>query len=247
MTLESHPQRYAFPPIVEVIFEVRLAEEAGAPKIKKASDWLSGRYSNVALEDQIEAKLHFATRSAEFTDKPRIYKLTNWDQTEELVLSVTSCAWVRRAPYEGWDPYYGRIASELPVLLKALKTIKIERIGLRYINRIDVPKVDEIARYEDYLNFKIHSDGMLEPNAGFQWTVKKEYPELNLSANVQSSVVQPEIIGTIAFAFDIDIMSETDVPQSEAEILRKLPAMRYLKNAIFEAGITERARKLYAG
>lgn len=247
MVSESCPQRYAFPPIVEVIFEVRIAGEASAAKIKKAADWLGGRYRNTVEEHQVEAKLHFANRSAEFTEKPSIYRLTNEDQTEELALSVSSCAWVRRAPYEGWEPFYDRISSELPNLMKAIAPVRIERLGLRYINRIDVPMIDQIARYEDYLNFRIHTDDMLEPNVGFQWAIKKEYPNERLSANVQSSLVQPEILGTIAFAFDIDVMTEAAVPQTEREILAVLPTMRAIKNAIFEAGITERARKLYAG
>lgn len=247
MAEESLSKPYSFPPIVEVIFELRLAKGASSQRLKKASDWLATSYSSVSAETPVEASLDFATRSATFLDQPPLYKFANDDRTNELTLSEHSCAWVRRAPYEGWEPLFDRLARELSTLLKAIHPVQVGRLGLRYLNRIDVPLEGGLARYENYLNFWIKHADLLEPTAGFQWSLRREFNDTNLIAIVQSGVVEPELPGTVGFTFDIDVASEVEVPQSAPDILAKLRTMRELKNSIFEAGITDRARKLYVG
>jgi len=246
MTNESGTQPYAHPPIVEAILEVRFASEVNEAKLRKAHDFIEKRYSDSKTELQVEAKMDFAGRTAAFADRPPVYRLTSLDQTDACVLGNKSVAWVRRAPYEGWTPFCQRVAEELIIIFKALGGPGVNRIGLRYVNRIDVPYVDHIAHYEDYLNFKINHTGLLEPTLIYQWLVVKEFPDTKLKAIVQSAVVEPEIPSLAAFSFDIDIACEVEVPQKADDILLKLEAMRTLKNTIFEAGITDRARELYA-
>lgn len=245
MPAENIPQPYSHPPIVEVLVEVRLVSEVSTAKLKKVHDRIAGKYSNSKMEVQTEAKVDFAARSATFVDKPPIFQLSTADQTDLCVLSVLSFAWLRRAPYEGWEPFRDRISGQLAVALKAAGAPKIGRLGLRYVNRIDVEFKDGLAHYEDYLNFRILHGELLEPTQGFQWHLVKEFSDLGLKANVQSAVVDQEIPGMGAFTFDIDVYTEIDVPQLADDILTKLEAMRTLKNSIFEAGVTDYARKQY--
>ncbi len=246
MTAEFQIQPYANPPIIEAVFEVRFAEPISEAKVTKAKDWLTNQYANSATEVQAEVKVDFATRSAKFIDVGKKFRLTSTDQTNLCLLAPASAIWVRLAPYEGWESFAARIASELPTTLKAFGNPPLARLGLRYVNRIDVKLIDGIARHEDYLNFRIVHGELLEPTNGFQWRLVKEFNELNLKANVQSGVVETEVPGFAAFSFDIDIFCDSILPKNANEIIEKIEYMRQLKNKIFEAGITEKARKAYS-
>lgn len=246
MADETSPKIYASPPIVEALIEVRLAADVNENRLKKAFDWLSGRYQERKAEAQIEAKVEVPLRRATFTDKPAVYTLSSSDQTDACHLRVGSIAWLRRAPYLGWEAFRDRCEAELATVLKAYGDPRIARIGLRYINRIDVKIAEDgLSRYEDYLNFKISHGDLLEPTNGFQWLLVKQFPEVQLQAMVQSASLEPEIPGYGAFLFDIDVSREMDVPQKAENILEQLEAMRVLKNSIFEAGITDLARESY--
>lgn len=245
MTATDLSQRYAKPPIVEAICEIRLSEPAAANKVRKSANWLKGRYADLNAEVQAEVKVDFASRSASFTDAGEIYRMTSTDQTNLCVLAPLSLAWVKRAPYDGWDSFFERLSAELPIALKGYGSNTLARVGLRYVNRIDVKLVDSLARHEDYLKFRIVHGDLLEPTNGFQWQLVKEFNDVNLKATVQSGVVEQEIPGFAGFSFDIDVYCDTSLPRNIEGILGKLTQMRDLKNRIFEAGITEQAREGY--
>jgi len=242
---ETTVQRYAYPPITEVVLELRLGAELHQPKMKKAQDWIKGRYQSAIVESVTETRIDIPTRSATFVDKLPIYRNASRDQTDALTIAAGSVSWIRRAPYEGWNPFFARVEAELPTILKAIGPVPIARIGLRYINRIDVRPSNGVVRYEDYLKFRIDHGPLLDPTGPFQWSLVKPFPDRGLGAIVQSATVEPELPGTMAFAFDIDVYRDIEVPQKDTDILALLPTMRTLKNDIFEAGITDRARELY--
>lgn len=246
MTGNTAPQPYARPPIVEAIVEVRFSTEVNEAKCKKASEVLGKRYENSFVESPLDVNIDFGTRKASFIDKPPVYRLTSSDQTDLCSIAVGAISWVRRAPYEGWKAFCGHLSPELAIALKSLGHPAIARIGLRYVNRIDVKPVNDVAHYEDFLNFKISHGDLLEPTSGFEWKLVKEFKDLGLKAIVQSAVVEPEIPGLAAFKFDIDVYTEEAGVLKSDEILDRLADMRKLKNTIFEAGITDRAREAYS-
>lgn len=246
MTNDSGAQPYSHPPIVEAVFEVRFASEVAPARLRKARDWLAGRYAVIQTHRPTEAKVDLTTRETMFTEKPIFYALQTADATEEIALRPASVAWIKRAPYDGWIGFRERFAQELPTVMKAISPAQITRLGLRYVNRIDVPFEGGLAHYEDYLTFRINHGDILEPTLAYQWLVVKEFTDQRLKSIVQSAVLEREVLGKGAFSFDIDIASEIEVPQKVDDILSKLEAMRALKNDIFNAGITARAKELYA-
>lgn len=242
----SDQGRYSKPPILEVVLELRFSEAVSASRVQHASERIASRYANQAQQEQVEVLANFDTQTAEFKVVGQMVQHTSTDQTELLSLSTGNLAWAKRAPYEGWEAFTARVAAELGPVLKALQHPSFARIGLRYVNRIDVPSSDDgLTRYEDYINYKIEAGPFLEPSAGYTWLIKAYRPEEDLFVTLQSAVVAPEIPGTGAFTFDIDVAAETGIPKDAEALMLRLEGMRVLKNQIFEAGITERAREMY--
>lgn len=237
---------YENPPILEAIIEIRFGEPASEANLKKVSDWLKSRYYNVQIEEQVEVKVDFPTRSAEFKLNGNLYRLSSSDLTTECSVSPFNIAWTSRAPYEGWSSFVTRVTSDLDTASKVLFKRQVVRLGLRYINRIDVPiSQSRTFEYETFFNFKVDTQGALEPSTHYHWAVRKEYQDEMLSSLVQSAVMSPELIGQRSFSLDIDIASEVDVPQRVDDILSKLGQMRVLKNRLFEAALTPVAKERF--
>ena len=245
MVVESNGQLYTSPPITEAVIEVRLSKLLTDAKLQKARDFIASRYENSRSEPMLEGTLHFDTQSATFEQLGMRHTLSSADETDRCVLSPKSLAWTRLAPYPGWVVFAERFETDFRAVFKATGPLPISRLGLRYVNRIDVEPVEGLAHYEEFLNFRIEHGDLLEPTSGFQWIIVKDFPALKLKANVMSAVVEPEIMGWSSFAFDIDVYCNIEVPQTIDDIQAKLKSMRELKNTIFEAGITERARRMY--
>ena len=242
----SDAGRYSKPPILEVVLELRFSEPVSAARVKHAGERMAGRYANQAEQEQVEAVANFDTQTADFKVVGRMVHHTSSDQTELLSISTTNLAWAKRAPYDGWEAFIARVAAELGPVLKALQHPSFTRIGLRYINRIDVPNGDDgLTRYEDYINYKIEAGPFVEPSTGYTWVIRSYRVKEDLHVTLQSAVVVPEIPGTGAFTFDIDVAAETDIPKDVGTLMQRLETMRVLKNQVFEAGITEQAREMY--
>jgi len=242
----SETGRYSKPPILEAVVELRFSDSVPAARVKHAGERIASRYANQNEQTQLEATTNFETQSADFKVVDWMRQHTSSDLTELLSISSLNVAWAKRAPYEGWEAFLSRIKLEIGPVLKALQHPSFKRIGLRYINRIDVPYGDDgLTRYEDFINYKIEAGPFLEPSTGYNWLIRSYRAEEDLHVTLQSAVVIPEIPGTGAFTFDIDVAAETDIPKDIDALLSRLESMRLLKNQIFEAGITERAREMY--
>lgn len=250
MTSDSTASIYTSPPIIEATVEIRYPEAVSDAKVKKASDRLKRRYDFTTAEEQLEATLNFTTRSADFVRKGVLLSHRSADQANRVGMTNVSISWTRLAPYEGWEKFISWVGQDLAEVNKAWGVREVSRIGLRYINRIDIPiSDDDLFHNEDYISFKLVTGPILDPQNGYQWIIRKEHRDVNLVSVVQSATVEPEIPGTAAFTFDIDVahdaLSGVDVPRKSDDILARLSEIRALKNAIFEAGLTPLAKEKF--
>ncbi|WP_426263009.1 TIGR04255 family protein [Sphingomonas sp. PWP1-2] len=248
MTTDSAHHAYSRPPILEAVVEIRYADQANLSRVAKASDRIAKRYDTVTAEQQVEATMNFGERSAEFREVSPLYRHTSLDQVDVVALRNGSVIWSRLAPYSGWAEIRARVSTEMDLLHKGWGARSISRLGLRYINRLDVPRSDDsLFHNEHYLNYRLEVGPLLDPQNGYQWLTRRVHADrAGLVSIVQSAVIEPEIPETMAFTFDIDVSADVDVPQKHDDILTKLDEMRQLKNEIFEAGITPLARRAFA-
>jgi len=246
MPVDDRHQLYARPPIVEAVFELRFASPVSENRSQRACDRLAKEYTKSSVKKLADVKVDFNTQQATFVNTHTNFQLSSSDLADIYAVSANSMLWARRAPYEGWEKFSSKFGAELPQVMKVLGDPQIARIGLRYVNRIDVRLDNELAHYEDFLKFRIQHDDILDPATSFQWTLVKEFTDTGLKVLVQSASVEPEIPGYAAFSFDIDVFCDSNPPSKAIDILLRVKEMRVLKNKIFEAGITDKAREYYS-
>jgi uncharacterized protein (TIGR04255 family) len=129
---------------------------------------------------------------------------------------------------------------------RTLSYRKLTRIGVRYINRIDIPvATTPIIQQEDYLNIYPHLPAALDPVTSYSVVAQRPVPDIGCILTLNSSSAPSPLLGHAAFIVDQDIAKEADPPQNDEGIYALLNQIRVKKNEIFEACITPRARELF--
>ncbi len=235
---------YAKPPITEVVVELRFAEPLKPTVFKKLVRRVRAEYPSRVEQHTRAAQIDFQNAQADFADPIPQMILTSEDQADRLIVRPDMVIWSRLPPYDGWDTFYPRVERDLRDAHEAIGFRKFARLGLRTVNRIDVPfGVDKLARYENY--FTINITAPWDAINNYYWRVDRKDADDGVTAILQSATVQPEIPNTAAFLLDIDVVCD-EVPNKIDEILAKLSYLRGVKNTLFETAITDKARATFA-
>lgn len=146
---------YSEPPIVEAICEFRFSSDTEwdltvpglvYDRIKKNFPKKSQhQIQNVEIkqeEEDVKQIVNVDTRSAFSTNDKKVLV-----QLGKRLLAINQLK-----PYKSWEKFNAKIDIALETLLSVVEIKGVQRIGLRYTNRIDIP--GEYVKLEDYFNFR---------------------------------------------------------------------------------------------
>jgi uncharacterized protein (TIGR04255 family) len=147
-------------------------------------------------------------------------------------------------PYSNWQAFKRMIARALEVYRQVANPQAINRIGLRYINRLDIP--ENKTEIEDYL-LAVPTVPSAVPQVFASWKQRVEIPfiEANGLLVIQSSSVFQEGQETVAFLLDLDFIT------IQARLVTLDSAMEWVDRAhdeiekVFEACVTPKAKQLF--
>lgn len=236
---------YPAPPIIDAIVELRLQvplEQTEQAQILRA---ISPGYDTHKETREVDVQVRSDDGKIEAVTGPArlVHMLSNLDQNDFCRVEVSKLHWSRLPPYEGWSSFKARILRDLERLPETTGLPRIDRVGVRYRNRIDVPvEADGIYHYEDYLSVNIGLPPFLDPNHGYHWKIEKDFKDRGMAATIMSGTIPSELPGTMAVLLDIDVFVLRDIPQQRDHLMSKLEDMRSLKNELFEVCVTDKAR-----
>jgi uncharacterized protein (TIGR04255 family) len=245
MTKDALGPPYDAPPVIEALIQFRYAEPVSKAFQSKLLKRLKREYANELALQAVGANVNFEKQEAAFVAEPQS-RLSSLDEADVLIVHSTTLTWSRLAPYQGWDTFLERVRSDVQIAHEMTGLRKIVQLGVRYVNRIDVPINGPITRYEDYLTINLSLPEIWDGVSNYGWRFERKYPELVSLAIVQSAIIAPEIPNHAAFLLDIDIIRNQDIPTRIEDIFILLGKMRDLKNNIFELSITDTARASFA-
>ena len=244
------PKRsYRNPPVVEALCEIYFAESSW-------DDTVPGAFYE-RIKSDFPVKRRREIQEAQITMGPDtasagVQRLPPWMQfrTEEgnLMIQVAENLVVvnQLLPYrhfENWEPI---IYETLNVYNEVALPERIVRMGLRYINRIEIPGT--IIAMEDY--FTIYPN--LPPSLGNRhgaFLVRVEVPQPDPGHTVLitfgTSVPPQQVEGKQAFMLDLyDIAAQLDISPNENELNREIQQAHDNVVIAFEDSITDRLREL---
>lgn len=160
-------KRYANPPIVEVSCEFQLSQDTPwdltipglmYEQIKKEfqhreqRSFSEIRINNEAREIQQQTNININKRILFFTNDKKMFV-----QVGTNFLSINCLA-----PYSSWDNFKSKIEKAFHALKEVVDIKGLQRIGLRYVNRIEIP--GQSVKLEDFFEFRPFLGSMLPQN-----------------------------------------------------------------------------------
>lgn len=230
--------------------ELRFAEPIAAELIDKVKERLVERYPIPAgVIQNFEIMPGPAAGQQQFRIEITGHRLTSADATEIAVVSRQNFSHSRLAPYNGWEQFIGAARQNWEVWRKVVGNREISRIGVRYINRIDVPNPEEVAiPIGDYLEFRPlfpEFDGNLGVETfAINGVIAIANTPFRLIWNAGTAL--SPLVRNTSFLLDIDISQEGNIPRNDEALWSLADRMRLHKNHIFEASITDLSRKLFS-
>jgi uncharacterized protein (TIGR04255 family) len=235
---------YAKPPITEAVIELRYKEAVEPAMVDKVANLLSKEYPfdepQQALEILVEQN---GTRlETRYLGK----KLSSVDRTDIFVLGLQSFVSSRLAPYTGWDEFSARTKSGWALWRDHIGNRELSRIGVRYVNRIDIPvQRGEIIDVDKYLNLRPNAPNLGGPMSAFTVQINRPLGVDDCQLLLTSATVPSPLLGFASFLLDLDVSRESNLPWRPEDVMDLLDLMRGHKNQIFESCVTDEARKLF--
>jgi len=248
MFLSMTSKQYKKPPITEAVLDFRVKVPAGFEDLAAFADRVAGRYPTRQQLQNIEVKLDGEARQIGLKHTTQGFRLTSEDQADICIAGAEGLTTSRLAPYIGWDRLLDTWRQNWAAWTKATHSSVPKRIGLRYINRIDVPQPQgESVDFGEYVALQIRSPKVTdEPLLGYgmQLQFQSRRPKWNVSINC-GKIANSPIINHISFLLDIDVYRDEDIPTAQKRLEEILEEAHGLKNELFEVMITDASRALF--
>lgn len=243
--LPMNNHSYMRPPITEAVIEIRFSQSMKGFDIGKAEKNFRKIYATENKQKAINVTVNINAEKMKKIEEDFVRFSSN-DMTQIFILKKNSFIVSQLAPYTAWENLIERFERDYSVLKKHAGHQEIIRIGVRYINRIDIPHTqDNVLHESEYLNIYPKYPSILGNLTSYTIQQRSKLDAIMASLTINSAVVPSPLANHTSILLDIDIGRDNDLPQNINDVLSFLNQVRNEKNSIFEACITERARGLF--
>jgi uncharacterized protein (TIGR04255 family) len=239
---------YQRPPVTEAILEILFFNPIPYPMVGRIKSKLAPDYSQVDETRNYNFNLDFESGKAKVDSDATGVRVANKLSDKVRIISVNGIIFSQLGLYSGWNEFISSIKKDWEQCCDAMGSIKqLGRIGLRFLNRIDIPNSALSLEVNDYLNINI-----LIPQPPFgplsTFAVHANLPigndnECELLLNV--APIKSPLIGHRAVILDIDVGKLGPNSSDTADLWALLERMRNYKNQAFEAAVTDQSRRLF--
>jgi uncharacterized protein (TIGR04255 family) len=241
------PQSYPAPPLVEALCEFQFLP---------AEPWditVPGRLYERVREEFPEREQHATLRVGfqqqeggleQRLEMPPRMRLVRSDRSALIQVGPDLLAVNQLRPYPTWGPFRELVLSTLERYVEIARPLGLKRIGLRYINEIEVPA--EKVELKDYFGYYPHLPASLPQEHGeFVARVALPYEEERDRLQVTLSSKPMAQAGHVAFILDLDYAAVRSGSVELTALPEWLEAAHSRVELVFEACITEATRKLF--
>ena len=240
-------KKYVHPPIVEAVCEFRITSESKwdltipglvYEKVRKEFPKKEQR-----LIRRIEATQIPKENKQRVSTEERILFLTNnrkmFIQMGSRLLAVNCLK-----PYPTWNGFKPEIENAFGALCGIVDIKGLQRIGLRYINRIEIPGT--LVNLDDYFAFRPFIGRNL-PQVLENFIVGSVFPSSDEqdACKVQLTNATCEKPGHSAFLLDLDYFLSQPQPLPANKASEWIETAHHQIENIFEGCITDRLRKIF--
>lgn len=168
------------------------------------------------------------------------------DNTKVLQVSLEGFTFNKLPPYGSWAQFSEEAKSLWELFVSEIKPIKINRLDLRYINRIEIPM--PVKDLKDYILTcpQIAPD---VPNSVTNMLMKLDIAlnDIEAFAIITESLGQPvqgQSTNKLPLIFDIDVFKITNLEPMNPKVWSYLEELRIAKNTIFFKSLSDKTLEL---
>ncbi len=247
------PRKYQNPPIEEAVCDIQFVPSADwNPTLPgRLYELLKGTYGEKPrLQHMIEAQIQTGGQEEEPQIQHRIGKqrvqLLAEKGTRIVGIGPDRLSVHMLKPYTGWDQYRPRIFEALGAYKQISIADSVMRLGLRYINRINIksktPNLGEFFTIPP----KFPTTNPPTRILGFFNRKESEFEDKPIRVVVTFTDVQNDRPDMSSYLLDIDIIwLRAEEPIPLGDIAESLDLMKSRHREVFESLITDETRKLF--
>lgn len=175
------------------------------------------------------------------------FRCTSGDQLQIAQLNRDGVVFSRLRPYPAWESFSLEAIRIWKTFVAVAQPSEIERLGVRFINRIAPIALDDLPKYINVPPKTLSNLGL--PIASFLWQSRHEVPGHPFQVNVIQTIQAPTAQQTEELGLILDIDVSTTQPQVPTDELlgEYLAKMRWLKDKAFFSLLKKSAVKLFQG
>jgi len=241
-------RRLPHAPIVEAVIEMRARAEVPWEEstIRERLTPLLPGYQKIESQSEFEHEMQLGPGQ----DAVQRHRDLGWrglrcesaDHLHIAQFNRDGFVFSRLRPYDHWEQFQGEAMRLWEIYQGLASPSGIQRLGLRFINRIDLP-VDGPPP-DDYLRMPSEVlAGMPLSRAGFFHRDVLAVPGYPYIITIVRTVQPIQVAGSKGFGLllDIDVFSTESFELGGDLLKQRLDEMRWLKNKAFFGSITEQA------
>jgi len=239
-------RRYKNPPIVEAVCEFRLTQDTHWDLTVPGLLYERLKQEFPHREQRSFPELQIIQEPQWFRQELRVSeRVLLFSPDRRLLIQIGPRLLVVNAlrPYPTWQGFKPRIEMAWRRLQEIVDVQGLERIGLRYINRIELPK-EEAVKLSDYFDFYLTIGPRLPLMASFIAGAEFPYKEGRDRCRVQL-ILEPDSGEKRSLLLDIDYFLAKPQAVGVSEALQWVEEAHTQVEEIFEGCITDRLREMF--
>lgn len=240
-------RKYGRAPITEAIIEIRVKPAAGVTgqSCKDVLDEVRSDFPDAMALMQLQAAILTGSQvGAQATQTMGGSARASPAKHQIVTATPDRFAFSQLPPYDEWETFCPAARRLWDLYASRLKPDAITRVATRFVNRIELPlPVTDLTRY--FRTVPVISPRMPQTALGGAF-MQLQLPQNDLACLVILNVaILPASETTWPVILDIDIGDEAEIsPVDDKRIWARLEELRWRKNDIFEACITDEVREL---
>jgi uncharacterized protein (TIGR04255 family) len=248
MTMSSSKRHYPKAPITEALIDlgVELPANFSAEDLAKVQKGEEAAYPTVERIDETVGQVLVgpALSAASTTRQHRGFLFRSSDGKHIQQARTNGFTMSRLAPYPRWEEFRSEARRLWDIYRAIAHPTKVVRVAVRYINRIDIPL--PLSDFGEYLRTVPQVSTHL-PQGLNSYFMQLVIPldDIKSQAIINETIIDPARANVVSVVLDIDIFRSDDLPSSEEGIWGFIEHLRDVKDNVFEACITDKARELF--
>lgn len=236
-------------PITEALLDIRvvLPEDVKLAKLETFQDLVKVRFP------ERQERISFATdfklsregiETSPTSGGPDGYLFRSSVEKKIVQARFDGFTFNKLKPYENWALFSSEARELWDLYFQLTNPIKITRITLRYINKIEIPL--PMKDFKEYiLTVPEIAPKLPQGLANFFMRLEIPNPDIETTAIITQTMENPTKDQKLPLIFDIDVFQDKPYLSNKAEIWEQFEKLRSFKNDIFFNSITEKTKELF--